>query len=109
MHVKGGSVNLVQTLIREYKADINACDDQNNTPLHLAAVCSKAEVALCLINEFGCDPNVKGQIGRSLLHCACEGGSVSLVQTLIREYKADINACDDETTHHFMWQLLVAM
>ena len=38
---EGGSVNLVQTLIREYKADINACDDQNNTPLHLAAVCSK--------------------------------------------------------------------
>ena len=93
---QGGCVSLVQTLIREYKADINALDDQNNTPLHVAAFIGKAEVALCLINEFGCDPNVKGRVGRSVLHSACDGGSVSLVQTLIREYKADINAQDDE-------------
>ena len=92
---EGGSVSLVQTLIREHKADVNARDEHNNTPLNVAAACGKAEVALCLIREFSCDPNVKGQSGGSVLHHACQGGSVSLVQTLIREHKADVNARDE--------------
>ena len=91
----GGSVSLIQTLIREHKADVNARDEHNNTPLNVAAGSGKAEVAMCLIREFGSDPNVRGQVGRSVLHHACEGGSVSLVQTLIREHKADVNARDE--------------
>ena len=47
---------------------------------------------LALIKEFGCDINIKGQLGRSLLHLACEGGNVSLVRTFISKYKADVNA-----------------
>ena len=93
---KGGSVSLVQTLIREHKADVNARDDQNNTPLHVAASMGKEEVALSLIKDFGCDPSIKGNGGWSLLHSACKGGSVSLVQTLIQEHKADVNARDDQ-------------
>ena len=79
---QGGSVSLVQTLIREHKADVNARDDQNNTPLNAAASCG-TDIALSLINEFGCDPNVRGQFGWTVLHSACQGGSVSLIQTLI--------------------------
>ena len=95
---QGGNVSLVQTLILKYKADITARDDQDNTctPLHVAAYCGKADVALCLIDEFGCDPNVQGNFGKSLLHLACEGGNVSLVKTLIRNHKADVTACDDQ-------------
>ena len=92
---EGGSVSLVQTLIREHKADVNARDDNNNTPLIVAAFYGNADIALTLINEFGCNPNVIGQFGRSVLHHACQGGSVSLVQTLIREHRADVNARDD--------------
>ena len=93
---QGGSVNLVQTLIREHKADTNARDDNKDTPLHVAARNKKnTKVELSLISEFGCNPNAKGQFGRTVLHYACQGGSVSLVQTLIREYKADANARDD--------------
>ena len=76
----GGNVSLVQTLIRDHKADINARDDENDTPFHVAALGGKKEVALFLINEVGCDINVKGGLGRSLLHKACIGGDVSLVQ-----------------------------
>ena len=71
-------------------------DDQNDTPLNVTAFTGKTDIALSLINEFGCDPNVRGQFGRSVLHDACQGGSVSLVQTLIREHKADANARDDK-------------
>ena len=45
-----GDVNLVLTLILEHKANINACDDQNNTPLHVATFSGNIEVVLCLIN-----------------------------------------------------------
>ena len=80
---QGGSVSLVQTLIREHKVDANARDDQNNTPLNLAASSGEADVALSLINDLGCDPNVRGQFGWTVLHDACQGGNVSLVQSLI--------------------------
>ena len=62
----------------------------------MAALGGEKEVALFLINEVGCDINVKGISGWSLLHSACRGGNVSLVQSLIQDYKADINARDNE-------------
>ena len=79
----GGSVSLVQTLIREHKADSNARDNGNNTPLNVAAYSGKADVVLSLISEFGCDPHVRGNFGRTLLHHACQGGSVDLVKILL--------------------------
>ncbi|MBA4719383.1 MAG: ankyrin repeat domain-containing protein, partial [Nitrosopumilus sp.] len=45
-----------------------------------------------------CDPNVKSYIGQSLLHNACKGGNVSLVETLIHKHKADVNARDDQNS-----------
>ena len=63
--------------------------------LHLAAIFGKGKVALCLLDEFGCDPSVGRQFGRSLLHLACKGGSVNLVQTLIKDHNADVNLKDD--------------
>ena len=63
----------------------------------MAALCSKDDVVLMLINEFKCDPNVRGYLGGTLLHSACCGGHVSLVKTLILEHKADINNRDEES------------
>ncbi len=79
-----GDVSLVKTLCK-YKADVNARDDHNDTPLHVAALNGKEEVVLTLIKEFGCDINIKGQLGRSLLHHACHGGHVYLVRTLVHK------------------------
>ena len=52
MHVQEACVSLVQTLVREHKADVHAHDDTNNAPLIVAAFCGKTEIALYLINEF---------------------------------------------------------
>ena len=52
-------------------------------------------MVLILIEEFGCDPTVKGRFGHSLLHNACERGIVSLVRTLICDFKADVTVRDD--------------
>ena len=84
-----GDLSTVRKLVKNGEYYVNARDDQNNTPLDVAALCGKEEVALCLLNEFSCDPN-------GALHNACKGGSVNLVQTLIRDFNPDVNARDDQ-------------
>ena len=80
---QGGNVKLVRSLIRKYQAHIESRDTGNVTPLQVAALFGRAEVALSLISEFNCDVHARGHLGRSLLHDACEGGSVHLVNFLL--------------------------
>ena len=82
---EGGCVPLVRTLIRDHNADVNAQDKSNDTPLHVAAArYGKEDVALALINEFGCDTNVRGHRGQTILHTACFSGSVNIVNSVGR-------------------------
>ena len=62
--------------------------------LYIAAWQGK-EVVLILPDDFHCDLTTTGMVGQSLLRSACEGGNVSLVRTLIQDYKADIDVRDD--------------
>ena len=62
---EGGNVNLVRTLILKHGADVTAKDDQNNTPLHVAAINGKDEITWVLIREFHCDSTVRDHRGRS--------------------------------------------
>ena len=66
-----GYVGIVRTLVTERKADICAITNSGDTPLHVAARYGQFHVTMALIYEFNCDINVKGQLGRSLLHSAC--------------------------------------
>ena len=66
-----GYVGIVRTLVTEHKADIGAKTNSGDTPLHVAARYGQLQVTIALINELNCDINVKGQLGRSLLHSAC--------------------------------------
>ena len=75
-----GNVGLVQTLILEGKCDVTARDDEDDTPLHVAAMNGRKSVLQSLINVFGCDVHVEGHLGRSLLHSACFTNSSSLVR-----------------------------
>ena len=92
---KEGNVNLVRTLI-EHKADITAKNNQSNMPVHIAVKYDREEVILALITEFGCDTNIAGSNGWTLLHYACKEGNVNLVRTLI-EHKADITAKNNQS------------
>lgn len=92
---QAGKDRLVRTLVKEYKANIHAVDHDGVAPIHVAAWKGHTKVIHCLI-EFKFDPNMKGGIGRSLLHHACQGGNVHLVKTLIVNHKADVNLLDHE-------------
>ena len=78
---RANATQSMKTLIQKYK-DMYSRNDGNNTPLNVAAYCGKQEVALALIQEFGCDVNIKGYRGRSALHSACAGGHVDMVKCL---------------------------
>ena len=93
---RSGDVDKVRELLRHGKYKANECNNNNDTPLHVAALNGKVGVALCLIDEFGCDTSLIDTAGNSLLHYACQGGNVSLVKTLVSKYKADTNARDNQ-------------
>lgn len=91
---KRSNISLIQTLICNYKADPNAQDYSMCTPLHVAALRDQNKVAVALI-ELGCSTNLRDQSGRSVLHIACVRSNISLVQTLVHDYKTDLNAQDN--------------
>ncbi len=64
----GGNVSLVETLICEHNADINDKDSQNLTPLHVAMLNGKEEVALALIDESDCSPLKIDEDGDTPIH-----------------------------------------
>ena len=64
-----GHIDMVRTLV-SHKANVNFKANSGDTPLHVAAWYGQLEVVIALIHEFNCDINVKGYLGRSLLHSA---------------------------------------
>ena len=92
----GGHVDVARNLVTEYGADVNARDNDNDTPLNLAARFSgKMELINMLVKECGCSPHTKGFHGRTPLHRACEGGHVDVARKLVTEHGADVNARDN--------------
>ena len=83
-----GNVKFATTLIEKYGISPMATDAINQTPLHIAASHGQEEVVRLLINKY----NSLESTDLSMLLClACYCGHVSVVKTLVLEYKADIN------------------
>ena len=75
-------------LVTEHNADLYARDNNKNTPLH-SAIYEQADVINILIKEFGCDPNLKGFKGATILHLACCRGYTELMKTILSTYNLD--------------------
>ena len=80
-----------------YNCDTDSRNSDNNSPLHVAAQHQQHKVLMVLITEFNCDVNVKGHMGRSLLHLACLNGDANLVKMLTK-YISPLVADDTEST-----------
>ena len=75
---KYNDISNVRVLI-EYGASVNDRDVEGNTPLYYG----NSKLALALLSEFKCDPNVINKQGMSPLHVACKVGDLSKVELLI--------------------------
>eukprot|EP00731_Ephydatia_muelleri_P016933 Em0010g31a len=94
--VKNDNLPTVKFLIDEYRVNHNIKDDLESTPLHAAASSGSLDILKYLIEQRNCDPQCKGQVGRTPLHYACQHyGNTAMVKYLVEEKGCDVNCKDD--------------
>ncbi|KAL3869224.1 hypothetical protein ACJMK2_041932 [Sinanodonta woodiana] len=81
--VANGNLEAVENLVRT--KDINSCDEDGKTPLHVA--CEKSQLdTLKTLLTLGADVNkVDRENGRTALHYACLTGRTDIVDELLRQ------------------------
>ncbi|XP_067653211.1 serine/threonine-protein phosphatase 6 regulatory ankyrin repeat subunit B-like [Haliotis asinina] len=96
LHVscQGGNVDIVKYVLKHNVLYINSTDDKGIAPLLLAAGYGNKLVFHFLI-ERGADTFTKDSTNRNVLHWACRGGSVKIVNYIITQNIVDINGSDD--------------
>ena len=87
----------VEELIR-LGADVNLSNDQGATPLHLAAMYSRSDVAGSLI-AAGAKVNIQDRLGRAPLHSAVASGAKGVFHILLtnRNLNIDLQSLDGST------------
>ena len=81
----GGSASMLRELICNFGHDPACVDDVGNTLLHTAALCGKDKIIQMLAREYSscCPIDSRNSQGQTPLHCACIGGHVGVVKSLL--------------------------
>ena len=87
------STKTLDRLIDHFKHDVNAVNDYNVTPLHLAAYSGNLDNILHLVAR-GAHVNAKNDKGYTSLHCAAFGHDHTILPLL--DMSADVNAINNE-------------
>jgi len=87
-------LEIVQFLL-ENKADINAQDEQGQTPLHYAAAKSNFDTVQCLIN-YKANVNVCDNKGMTPLYVAIQRKSSNNIKTLLLDSSTDLTLTDKD-------------
>ena len=89
-----GDCEIIQVLL-DWKLDINAICDGDETPLHLALArwLPKHFETIRLLLEHGADPNARDSDGSTPLHLASYSAKVEVVRLLLK-HGADVEAVD---------------
>lgn len=96
-----GSVEAFLALIKA-GATVGIANFEGHSPLHLAVINSEAlpeHVCMTMITHLlhnGANPNIGDEDGATPLHLACGIGNASLIETLVEEGGASVNAVDHE-------------
>jgi len=90
--VRRNKVEQVRSLL-ETGMDMNILDDDGNTPLHIACLYGRPEIARLLL-DAGADTEVHNRWGYTPLDWACLYQETDIVRLLL-EHGADVNAQDD--------------
>jgi len=87
---KKGDIERVEALLAETPEQVNAKDENDETPLHLAVRRGYNEVIGLLLAQ-GADVNAKNEAGVTPLHTAVQEGYKEVVRLLVAK-GADVNA-----------------
>ncbi|KAG7283675.1 hypothetical protein CRUP_020448 [Coryphaenoides rupestris] len=95
-----GCLSCTETLW-DFKANLDAQDEEGATPLILAAQMSRVELCVFLM-ERGANANIQDNQGRSALMLACESDSVETVEALLRRGANTqlLDAQEHDVTHY---------
>ena len=89
---KGGSVDIVDLLLRN-KCNINQCQPRTNeSPLIVACDRNKEAVVKLLLSYEACDVNIIDCDNCNALHYACKNGQTDIVELLLKRH-CNINQC----------------
>jgi len=97
-------LDVFKVLIETHGADLNAQENYNDTPLHYQFQLFEQNyppnpISLAfLLNRGGVNVNIKGRMGRTLLHWACLNSNLvplNIFQLLIETNAANLNIKDD--------------
>ena len=65
-------------------------NDDEDTPLHCAAMGGRLDLVQYLISEKGCNPMCRGQNNNTPLHIASHLGHLDIVRYLVEERNYDL-------------------
>ena len=90
-------------LLLQHGVNLTSRDQDGYLPIHVAAQQGRINIVSTLVNDFNCDPAVRGPRGITPLHEACSSGNLDLVRLLIMDMKCDSCCQDDDgnTPMHF--------
>jgi ankyrin repeat protein len=74
---------------------VNMCDNNKNTPLHLAFEENHLDIVRFLLSNFMCDVNTKNGMGELPLHMACFNKNLDMVKMVIE--RCDHSSINDQT------------
>ena len=78
---------VLQSLLQCDRCDLNACDKDGDTALHIAISTessSQLENVQCLLQSDRCDPNMINKSGCTPLHIVCCQGDIPLLEALLK-------------------------
>jgi ankyrin repeat protein len=104
-NIKRLPLDIFKLLIETMGCDVNARNNGNQTPIHLAFHCfhrndgGNITVLHYLFSQKGIDGNIKDKYGDNLLHMACKYINIlplEIFQHLIETLGSDVNAQNDD-------------
>ncbi|XP_067653191.1 ankyrin-1-like [Haliotis asinina] len=96
LHVasRGGNAKIVNYILMQNIVHINSKGDGGMTPVLIAAFHGKKE-AFDILVKRGADLSVTDEDGDNILHCACGGRNVKIVNYILMQNIVDINEEND--------------
>jgi ankyrin repeat protein len=98
--VMKGQVRVASQLI-SCKADVNALDTNDSSPLHYAAQYGHLSCLKLLLEQPETKPNLRNRIGYTPLHLAVQNGHLAVVSVLSQTPGVDRNIVDNASVCFF--------